>query len=242
MPHVAHVPGDVEEYRRERGERDVRRPGREQQDDEDQEDGVNDAGERAGRAVADVRRGAGDRARRRESAEQRRQDVGRALPDQFLVRVVPRARHAVGDDGRQQRLDGAEQRDRECRADELKHLGERQARPLQRGQGARNAAESGADRRDVGELPDRLDGRRRKHCDERRRHAPEPGNPVKYPAAGHDDREREERNARRRQVEAWQRLDQRPDLLVEMLAGSGRVQAEEILPLADQDDHRDTRT
>ena len=171
----------------------------------------------------------------------RRQDVGGALPDQFLVRIVPRARHAVGDDGRQQRLDRTEQRDRECRTDELQHLGERQARPLQGGQGPRNAAERGANRRDTGKLPDRLDGRRRKHRDERRRHAPEPGNPVKYPAADRDDRKREQRNARRRQVKARQRLDQRPDLLVEMFAGNGRLQAEEILPLPDEDDHGDTR-
>ena len=80
---------------------------------------MNDACERAARAIADAGCRAGDGAGRRESAEQRGQDVGDALPDQLLVRIMPGARHAVGDDRGQQRLDGAEQRDRERRTDEL---------------------------------------------------------------------------------------------------------------------------
>ena len=42
-----------------------------------------------------------------------RDDVGDALRDELAVRAVPAAGHAVGDHGRQQRLDRAEQRDRE---------------------------------------------------------------------------------------------------------------------------------
>ena len=76
-------------------------------------------------AVAHVGRGARDRAGRGESAEQRRDDVRDALTDQLLIGVVPRARHAVRDHRRQQRLDRAEHRDRERRADQL----DRHARP-----------------------------------------------------------------------------------------------------------------
>ena len=48
--------------------------------------------------------------------KQRRGEVGDALTDQLLVRIVPRAGHAVRDDGRQQRFDRAEHGDREGRA------------------------------------------------------------------------------------------------------------------------------
>ncbi|MEX0898230.1 MAG: hypothetical protein WDZ66_09245 [Steroidobacteraceae bacterium] len=46
---------------------------------------------------------------------------------------MPRAGHAIGDDRRQQRFDGAKERDRESRTDELEHIGDRQLGPLQRG-------------------------------------------------------------------------------------------------------------
>jgi hypothetical protein len=42
-------------------------------------------------------------------------DVGDSLRDQLDVRVVAVAGHPVGDDGRHQRLDGAQHRDRERR-------------------------------------------------------------------------------------------------------------------------------
>ena len=64
----------------------------------------------------------------------------------LAVRVVPLARHAVGDHGREERLDGAQHRDRERRREELAHLIERDrrvppGRPERRG-----------DRRDPGDL------------------------------------------------------------------------------------------
>ena len=111
--------------------------GASEQNDEHQRQRMHDAGERAGAAVAHVRRGAGDRAGRREAAEQRRDDVGDALPDQLLIGVVARARHAVGDDGRQQRLDRAEHRDGERRPDQLDHPRGGDLRQLQRRQAAR---------------------------------------------------------------------------------------------------------
>ena len=119
VPRLAHVPGDDEQDRGERGERHVHGQRRQEQHDEHQRQRMNDAGERTRAAVAHVRRSPCDRAGRGEAAEQRRDDVRDALPDQLLIGVVTRARHAVGDHGRQQRLDRAEHRDRERRTDQL---------------------------------------------------------------------------------------------------------------------------
>src|SRR3546814_7819485 len=44
-----------------------------------------------------------------------RAEVRHALPDQFLVRTMPRPRHAVGHDGRKQRLDPGQKGDGEGR-------------------------------------------------------------------------------------------------------------------------------
>jgi len=41
------------------------------------------------------------------------------LSHEFLVRVVPIIDSGVGDAGREQRLDGTEQRDRDCRLNQL---------------------------------------------------------------------------------------------------------------------------
>ncbi len=43
-----------------------------------------------------------NRARGGKSAEQRRHDIGNTLTYEFLVGIVPRSRHSVGDHGRQQ--------------------------------------------------------------------------------------------------------------------------------------------
>ena len=120
MPHVAHVPGDDEQHRGQGRERHVvLRAAR--------------ATAAPARARARARcRPAGccrrcvrwsrfARSRRwpRSPPKQRRGEVGDALTDQLLVRVVPGAGHAVRDDGRQQRFDRAEHRDGEGRAQQL---------------------------------------------------------------------------------------------------------------------------
>ena len=84
-----------------------RRPG--------QRGGVDHARHRRPRAGADVGRGAGDGPGRRQPAEHGRHDVGDALGDELDVRVVLVAAHPVRDDGREQRLDGAQQGDGERR-------------------------------------------------------------------------------------------------------------------------------
>ena len=72
------------------------------------------------RAGAHVGHGARDRAGGRDAAEERRHDVGDALRHQLLVRVVlGRVAQVVGDARAQQRFDGAEQRDRQRRDEQL---------------------------------------------------------------------------------------------------------------------------
>ena len=83
--------------------------------------GVDHARDRRSGARADVRGGAGDGAGGRQPAEDRRHDVGDALRDELDVRVVPVAAHAIGDDGRHQRLDGAEHGDRQRRAQQRRN-------------------------------------------------------------------------------------------------------------------------
>ena len=65
---------------------------------------------RYGRAPArpHVRRRPRDGARRRQSAEQGRDDVRRSLRDQLGAGAVAAADHPVGDDGREERFHGGE--------------------------------------------------------------------------------------------------------------------------------------
>ena len=81
------------------------------QHEQQQEHRMQHAGDRPVRAGADIGGGARDRAGDADAAEQRRADIGDALRHQFAVGAVPPPGHAVGDHGRQQRFDGAEQRE-----------------------------------------------------------------------------------------------------------------------------------
>ena len=86
------------------------------------------AGDRAARAGADIGRGARDGAGDADAAEQRRADIGKALRHQFAIGAMPAAGHAVGDHRRQQRFDGAEQREGD-------RVGQHRPRLLQRERG-----------------------------------------------------------------------------------------------------------
>ena len=136
----------------------------------------------------------------------------------------------------QQRLDRAEQRDRERRPDELDDFRHADIGPVQRGQRARDAAEGAADRRDARKLPGGLHGGRDQHGEKRRRHATEARDPLEQPVPRDDDREREDGDPGRRDMQRRQGLDQDPELLVEVRRGGHWRQSEEILPLADEDD------
>ena len=95
------------------------------------------AGDRSVRAGAHVGRGARDRAGDADAAEQRRRDVRDALRDQLAIRAVAPAGHAVGHDGREQRLDRAEQRERDGARQHRLHLGKAELRQRRHRQAAR---------------------------------------------------------------------------------------------------------
>jgi len=161
-------------------------------------------------------------------------DVGEALADQLLVRVVPGAGHAVGDDGGQQRLDGAQhgdgeggrqQGDQPVHADRWQH----EAR-----QAHGDFAECAADGGDGREGEHGLDRRRGHQRDHRPRHPAQP----RHARAEHDEQQAGQCQRGRDRVQLRQDLQQMPELVVEVCAASFG-QAEEVVPLADPDDHAD---
>ena len=189
-----HVPRDDGEHAGERRQRDEARERRREQHEREQKHRMQHAGDGSVCAGAHVRRRARDRARHADAAEQTRRNVGGALRDELAVAAVPAARHAVGDDRRQQRLDRAEQREGNGARQHLAHLrpksnvGQRRHR-----QPARNAAELRADRRDV-ELRARRDGRGARDGDQHAR-------PLRAPPPhADDDGDRRERQRDRRAV------------------------------------------
>ncbi len=128
-----------------RRERNVARQRCGDQHEQQQEHRMQHAGDRAARAGADVGRGPRDGAGDADAAEQRRADIGKALRHQFAIRAMPAAGHAVGHHRRQQRLDGAEQRERDRVGQHRPRLLQRERRPCRPGQFPGNAAKSRAD-------------------------------------------------------------------------------------------------
>lgn len=78
-----------------------------QEENHQQHDGVDDAGHGGASAVGDVGHGACDGSGDGYAAEEGHYHVGKALADEFGIGVGARAGHAVGNSGRQERLDGA---------------------------------------------------------------------------------------------------------------------------------------
>ncbi len=99
------------------------------------------AGDRAARAGPDVGRGAGDGAGDAHAAEGHRRHVGGTLGDELAVGAVLAPAHAVGDDRRQQALDGAEQGDGDGIGKYGAQLGEIEWRQRRSRQRARHLAE-----------------------------------------------------------------------------------------------------
>ena len=110
MP-FGHVPGDDRKDSGQRSERDIGRERRGDEHEDEEEDGVEHARDRATRPGAHIGGRARDGAGDADAAKQRRHDIGDALGDQFAVGAMAAAGHAIGDDGREQRLDGPEQRE-----------------------------------------------------------------------------------------------------------------------------------
>ena len=110
---LEHVPAHDRKHRGEDGERDVAGERRRDQNEEEQEQRMRHAGDGTARPCPHVRRGSGYGPGHANAAEQARRDIGDALTDQFAVRTMAPAGHAVGDDGGEQRFDRAEQRERD---------------------------------------------------------------------------------------------------------------------------------
>ena len=190
---LAHVVRDDRQHRGERRQRNEARPLAEKDQHEQHDDGMDHAGDGRAAAVLDVRRRAGDGAGRRDAAEEAGRDVGDALGDELHVGLVAAADHAVGHDGREQRLDRREQRDRDGRRKELAHAVERDGRQARGGDRGVDLAEARTDRLD--RKPERRDRRRRREDrDDRRGHLRETfgqrarirNEPAATPIAGSD--------------------------------------------------------
>ena len=141
-----------------------------------------------------------------------RDDVADAEADELRVRVVLGAGHAVGDDGREQRLDRAEHRDGERRREEL-------AQQLQGEPAAPTGSDGvGSDRRDAGDVDavddrvkaaaDRRDGETRDElCTSGRDAATSAiamsGAGIRLVTRGNREEQRERRAPRRRPRASW---------------------------------------
>ena len=145
---LAHVVGHDEQDRCEDGHRDEGGQARSEQQDHEQRAGMNHPRHRGPAARAHVRGRARDRAGRRQTADDRRHDVGDALREELHVGVVPVTAHPVGDDRRQQRLDGTQHRDRQRRRQQRQDQVGTKARNVNVRQAGRDAAEARADRLD----------------------------------------------------------------------------------------------
>ena len=77
---------------------------------------MDDASHRSASAVIDVGHGASYGSRCGYASENRRSDVGYALADKFCIRVVVVANDTVGNSSRQQRLDGSQHGNGDCRS------------------------------------------------------------------------------------------------------------------------------
>ena len=166
---------------------------------------------------------------------QRRQHVGDALPDQFLIGIVARSGHAIGDGRRQQRLDRAEQGDRERRTDQADDLREVLERQADRWHLPRYAAKQRADRRHAVKAKHALGDGGDHQRDQRRR------NPAQDAGSRDHDQQRTQADGDGCRMSARRGGKQRAELLVEVRAAGGHGQAEEVFQLADEDDQADAR-
>ena len=188
---LAHVPGHDQQHRRQRRQRHVPHQRCRQQHEKQDENRVQHPGYRAARAGPDVGGGAGNRASRRQAAEQRRSAIGNALRHQFAVRTMAAAGHAVGDHRRQQRLDATEEGDGERRREHLAGPLERDMREVEIRQAGRDIAERRADGRDRQGKSLRRQGADDDGNQEARPQRPEPPQPDDQGNAGNGQPETE---------------------------------------------------
>ena len=174
-------------------------------------------------------RGPRDRARRRNSADQRRKNIRDPLPDQFLVWIVPRLCHAVGDHRGKKRFDGAERGDGKGRRHQLSHRIERNDRKVPARPAARELAESAADGRDrpAREMRQQRGGN---NSNDTRRHAFDQARPQI------NDRQRDRACCHRIPIEIAEMQGQGFDLLRRVLRHL-EAEPEKLVQLPAKNDH-----
>ena len=97
---------------------------------------VDDRRDRCARAGANVRRRARDRARGGDAAGERAKNIRDSLGHQFLVGIVARIGHAVGDHRGEERFDRAQRGNGEGGSHQIAHGFERNGGKMQAGQSA----------------------------------------------------------------------------------------------------------
>ena len=140
---VAHVDRDDDEHGGKCGERNVLRERRRRQHDHEQRNGMDHARDRGAAAGTDVGRRPRDRARRRNAAEERRDDIGDALRHELLVGVVAVVDLRIGDARGQQGLDRAQECDRDRRRDEVAQRRQRDVGPARTPEAAAECRRTG---------------------------------------------------------------------------------------------------
>ena len=235
--HFTHVPSHDEENRCKRTQGDLRGERCKQYQNQYQGCAVCYTSHRTVGAVAKVGRGSGDCPGGGNATKERRQHVGDALPDKFLIRIVPRAGHAIGDNSRQHGFDSTEHRDGEgCRQQQYQ-LVNGDGRQGEVRQTLWDATERAADCRNAAQREDRLERRCHDHRDQWTRHTLQ----ARCARRDDDQRQTEHRHCSRWPIQLRKGCQQRPGLDVEMLAVSFR-QTEEVTPLPHPDDDANARS
>ena len=82
---------------------------------------MDDTSHRRAAAIVDIRHGAGNGSRGRDTAKERRHEVGHTLRHEFGVAIVAVANHTIGNGSRKQTLNGAQNSNGEGHRHEVAH-------------------------------------------------------------------------------------------------------------------------
>ncbi len=193
---------------------------------------MHDARHRRAAAVAHVRRRPRDGAGRGDPAEDRGGEVRHALGHQLHVGAVATADHPVGHNRREERLNRAEERDRERRLHELPGRVPGHLRNPRCRKPAADLPEAGTDRLDV-EMED-LHGRGRGNQGDERT-----GDAAVDPGPELNDQDRPDADAQGPEVHRVQMPGVAAPLLHEVGRHGGHAKPEEILDLAGENHDAD---
>ena len=199
---------------------------------------MDDAGDGRASAAAHIGGGACDGAGGRKAAEQRGDEVGRALGEQFLVGVVAVVDLAVGDARREQGFDGAEHGDGQRRGDQLAQVGQVELGKGQCGHGLRDAAEARAD--GVHRQVEQRSGGGADHQHAQRAgQAAHPADVLGQPVPADEQGQRGGGERDGGQMGGAEGTGERADFAEKLAGELVDLEAEEILDLREKDDHRD---